>query len=186
MCSNKQTKWYLESNFLQVVSNVMVVGDKRKYLTCLITLKVMMMIITIINLRVMMMIKNSIDDENRKEVPDMHAWLLNWAHDSWFQVTIDPTTLAPTDQLDPRALAWIESLGVKPKQTVQVIFLYFLCPSSRNQLMMTIFIDCKRKTFELIPKSRRPSSFNSDDSLSSTRTNWIFLLNRERKDWPSR
>ena len=135
---------------------------------------------------IMMMIKNSIDDENRKEVPDMHAWLLNWVHDSWFQVTIDPTTLAPTDQLDPRALAWIESLGVKPKQTVQVIFLYFLCPSSRNQLMMTIFIDCKRKTFELIPKSRRPSSFNSDDSLSSTRTNWIFLLNRERKDWPSR
>ena len=42
--------------------------------------------------------------------------------------TIDPTTLAPTDQLDPRALAWIETLGVKPKQTVQVIFSLFSLP----------------------------------------------------------
>ena len=52
----------------------MVVGDKRKYLTCLITLKVIMiMIMIIINLRMMMMINNSIDDENRKEVPDMQT-----------------------------------------------------------------------------------------------------------------
>ena len=59
--------------WLQVVSNVMVVGDKRKYLTCLITLK----------------------------------------------VTVDPATLAPTDQLDPRAIAWVESLGVKPNLTIE-------------------------------------------------------------------
>ena len=37
------------------------------------------------------------------------------------KVTVDPATLAPTDQLDPRAIAWVESLGVKPNQTVQVI-----------------------------------------------------------------
>ena len=52
----------------------MVVGDKRKYLTCLITLK----------------------------------------------VTVDPVTLAPTDILDPRALAWVASLGAGHRHTVKV------------------------------------------------------------------
>jgi len=64
----------IKSELPEVVSNVMVVGDKRKYLTCLITLK----------------------------------------------VTVDPATLAPTDQLDPRAMAWIENIiGAKPKATVK-------------------------------------------------------------------
>ena len=51
----------------------MVVGDKRKYLTCLITLKVIMMIMIIMRVMMMMVIKDSIDDENRKEVPDMQT-----------------------------------------------------------------------------------------------------------------
>ena len=34
-------------------------------------------------------------------------------------MTVDPATLAPTDQLDPRAIAWVESLGVKPNLTVE-------------------------------------------------------------------
>merc|ERR1719341_662711 len=64
----------IKSELPEVVSNVMVVGDKRKYLTCLITLK----------------------------------------------VTVDPATLAPTDQLDPRAIAWIENIiGAKSKATVK-------------------------------------------------------------------
>ena len=45
------------------------------------------------------------------------------------QVTVDPATLIPTGQLDPRAVAWVESLGVKPNQTVEVI-----CP-----LILTLF-----------------------------------------------
>jgi len=55
----------IKSELQEVVSNVMVVGDGRKYLTCLITLK----------------------------------------------VTADPETLAPTKQLDSRAIGWLQSLG---------------------------------------------------------------------------
>jgi len=55
----------IKSELQEVVSNVMVVGDGKKYLTCLITLK----------------------------------------------VTADPETLAPTNQLDSRALTWLKSLG---------------------------------------------------------------------------
>jgi len=55
----------IKSELQEVVSNVMVVGDGKKYLTCLITLK----------------------------------------------VTADPETLAPTNQLDSRALTWLQSLG---------------------------------------------------------------------------
>jgi len=55
----------IKSELQEVVSNVMVVGDGKKFLTCLITLK----------------------------------------------VTADPETLAPTNQLDSRALTWLQSLG---------------------------------------------------------------------------
>ena len=62
----------------------MVVGDKRKYLTCLITLKV------------------------------------TWGVGTVLQVTVDPVTLAPTDTLDPRAMAWVASLGAGQRNTVKV------------------------------------------------------------------
>ena len=50
------------------------------------------------------------------------------------QVTVDPATLAPTGQLDPRAIAWVESLGVKPNQTVEVI-----CPLILTLLNQILF-----------------------------------------------
>ena len=36
------------------------------------------------------------------------------------QVTTDPATLAPTNKLDPRAIAWLQSLGVIQKETLEV------------------------------------------------------------------
>ena len=36
------------------------------------------------------------------------------------QVTVDPITLAPTDILDPRALAWVASLGAGHRHTLKV------------------------------------------------------------------
>ena len=38
--TNPNNEETIKSDNLQIVSNVMVVGDKRKYLTCLVTLKV--------------------------------------------------------------------------------------------------------------------------------------------------
>ena len=40
--------------------------------------------------------------------------------DTAAQVTTDPATLAPTNKLDPRAIAWLQSLGVTQKETLQV------------------------------------------------------------------
>ena len=47
-------------------------------------------------------------------------------------MTVDPATLAPTDQLDPRAIAWVESLGVKPNLTLEVIRILILL----NQILI--------------------------------------------------
>jgi len=63
----------IKKELQEVVGNVVVVGDKQKFLTCLITLK----------------------------------------------VTVDPVTMIPTNILDPRAAAWIASLGGGHRPTIQ-------------------------------------------------------------------
>ena len=35
-------------------------------------------------------------------------------------MTTDPATLGPTNKLDPRAIAWLQSLGVIQKETLEV------------------------------------------------------------------
>ena len=63
--ANTNNEETIKSDNLQIVSNVMVVGDKRKYLTCLVTLKV----------------NNYIARFNLRESKNLFSkWHINWAY----------------------------------------------------------------------------------------------------------